>query len=186
MAKMVDKAVDEVLRKSFSRAQSGVRSVVYNVVGQVMLNLLCKNVIEETLDAHVTNNMITYEVAKGLSERLLTLCSFMVPIVTLVRRKPDLAKKIDKMSPTYASKELMSTVKQYNDESESSPRLRESERETSPRRKWSKRRLKLYHNKRKRKNLNPALVLIEVVKREGGLSFGVRVTRRRRFDAQAT
>lgn len=55
MSKMVEEAQDDVLRKMFHNAQSGFRSVVHNVVEQVMLDMYSKDVIEEMKDAHIAN-----------------------------------------------------------------------------------------------------------------------------------
>lgn len=53
MVTTVEEALDDFLRKTLCNARSGVRSVIYNVVKQSMLDLLCQDIIGETLDAHM-------------------------------------------------------------------------------------------------------------------------------------
>lgn len=53
MATMVKEVLNDVLRKTLHNVQSSGQSVVYNVVEHVMLDLVCKDVIRETLDAHL-------------------------------------------------------------------------------------------------------------------------------------
>lgn len=91
---------------SFPNAQSGVQSVLYNFVEQVLLDLLRKEVIEETLDAHVTTFFDTDEAAKGLSKRLLASTFFMALIANFNRRKSNTAMQDKKCSTTIASKDL--------------------------------------------------------------------------------
>lgn len=74
---MDEEAQDEDLRKTMLKAQSGVRSVVYTVVEQVMLDLLRNDIIGETLDARVAKFFDTNEAAEGLSKSQFTLTSFM-------------------------------------------------------------------------------------------------------------
>lgn len=52
---MVEEALDEALPIALHNTQSEVRSVVYNRVEQIMLDLLRKAVIGEILDAHIMN-----------------------------------------------------------------------------------------------------------------------------------
>lgn len=47
MATMHQKVLDDVLRRTIHIVQSCVRSVVYNVIERVMLNLLRKGIIEK-------------------------------------------------------------------------------------------------------------------------------------------
>lgn len=48
---LVEEFLDNILRASYLNAQSGIRSVLYNFVEQVMLNRLRKDVIGQTLNA---------------------------------------------------------------------------------------------------------------------------------------
>lgn len=57
---MVGEALDEAVHISLYNARSGVRSVAYNVVEQMMLYLLRKNVIGKTLYAHIVKNFDIY------------------------------------------------------------------------------------------------------------------------------
>lgn len=77
---MVKEALDGVLHKTFHNTQSGVRSVIYNIVEQVLLDLLHEDDTKETLDAHITNLFSTCEARAGLSKKLLTSTTFMAPI----------------------------------------------------------------------------------------------------------
>lgn len=46
---MVEESLDDNLRTSFQNAQSGIRSLVYNVVEQVVLDMQRKDAIGETV-----------------------------------------------------------------------------------------------------------------------------------------
>lgn len=74
---MVEKVLAEVLRKTFHNTQNGVRSEGHNFVEQVMLDLLLKHVIRETLFAHIAKFVDTDEASEGLSKRELTSSCFM-------------------------------------------------------------------------------------------------------------
>lgn len=50
---MVKEKLDEILRTSFHNTESSLRSVDYNVVEPVALDVVHKGNIEETLDAHM-------------------------------------------------------------------------------------------------------------------------------------
>lgn len=53
LSTMIEEWLEEILWKSFHNVQSCIQSVIYNVVEQDMLNLLRKDVIKETIDAHI-------------------------------------------------------------------------------------------------------------------------------------
>lgn len=65
MAIMVKKALDDALRKKLHNAQSGVRSVVYTVVEKVMVNLLRKDINEDTVEAYIQSYFDTNTAAEG-------------------------------------------------------------------------------------------------------------------------
>lgn len=90
---MGEKALDDVIRKTILNPQSGVRSVVYNVVEKVVLDMLRELVIKETLGAHIAKYLEIAAAAGGLLKRLLTSSSLMAPTATLNRRKTDTAMK---------------------------------------------------------------------------------------------
>lgn len=52
LLKMAEEPLDDIQKKSLHDAQSGIQWVVHCVVEQVMLVLLRKELIEETLEAH--------------------------------------------------------------------------------------------------------------------------------------
>lgn len=47
MATIVKDMLETALRKTFPNVQSGISSVVYSFVEQLMMDLLCKKVIEK-------------------------------------------------------------------------------------------------------------------------------------------
>lgn len=103
---MVEEALDDVQSRMYHRAQSGVLSVVFNVVEQVILDLLPKDVIGKLLEAHIAKSYDTDECAEGLLKRLLTSNYFMSPLATFVRCRMDTAMEEKKFSAAVASKEL--------------------------------------------------------------------------------
>lgn len=88
---MVEGSLEDILRTLLHNAESGTRSVVYIVVEQVMLALLRKKVVRDTLNADIVNYCNTDVAANKLSKRLMTSSSFMTPITTFVRQKMDTA-----------------------------------------------------------------------------------------------
>lgn len=50
---MVEEALDDILRTLFHNKQSGIQSVVYYILKQVMLDLLHKDVIGKTMDPNI-------------------------------------------------------------------------------------------------------------------------------------
>lgn len=86
---MIEKSRDDILRTSFYKAQSGIRTVVYKAAEQVMLDVLRKDVIGKKLDAHIAKFLDTNAAPKCLSKRLLASSSFMVLNATFARRKTD-------------------------------------------------------------------------------------------------
>lgn len=71
------------------KVQKGIWSVVYNVVEQVMLDLLCKEVICETLDTKIAKCFDMEAATDRLSKRILTSSLFVLAFATFMRRKTD-------------------------------------------------------------------------------------------------
>lgn len=91
IAKMIEEVLIDVLHKTFHNPQTGVRSIVHNVLELEMLDLLRKYVIGKTLDAHIAKFSDKDEAAEGFSNMLFTSTSFMTPIATFVRGKSNTA-----------------------------------------------------------------------------------------------
>lgn len=68
---------------------SGIRSLMYNVSEEVILDLPRKDVICKTLNAHIAKPLDTDVAADMLPKKLVTSSSFMPPIATFGRRKTD-------------------------------------------------------------------------------------------------
>lgn len=77
---MVGEALDEFLCTSLPNAKNVVRSEVRNVVKQLVYNMLHKDIVEESLDAHVANVFDIYAAAERLLKKFLTFSSSMAPI----------------------------------------------------------------------------------------------------------
>lgn len=90
-AKMVERASDEVLRDTLRKAQNGFGAFVYNVVELVMMDLLRRDVIGDTLDAHVARFFEKDEAAEGLWKRMFTSTSFMGRIENFAGHRMDTA-----------------------------------------------------------------------------------------------
>lgn len=117
-----------------------------------MLELLRRNLIENTLDADFAWCLSTGAAAESLSKRLLTSSSVMAPMATFVRCKMDVAIVSLKYSVAFASNELMDTVEPYKDGSESLQSCRDSRSDDPPGRKSSKQHSKRRHDKSKTKD----------------------------------
>lgn len=70
MATMFEESVDDVQRKTFHEVQGGVHSVVHNRINQIMLDLFCKGVIGDSLEAQFASIFDTNEAAKEGSKSL--------------------------------------------------------------------------------------------------------------------
>lgn len=88
---LVAESLDTILRNSYNKAWSGIRSVEYNVRKQLLLDSLREEVIAETLEPHVRKYFDNDAAADRLSKKLLTSRAFVVPIATLVRHRTDSA-----------------------------------------------------------------------------------------------
>lgn len=91
---MVEMSLESIMRTLFHHVQSCIRSVIYNVFEQIILGLLCKEVIGETLEARREKLLDTDASADRFSKRLLTSGSYMKPTVTFMRREMDNTWKI--------------------------------------------------------------------------------------------
>lgn len=92
------------------------RSVVYNIVQQVMLDLLRKEVICKTLNAHFAKFFNREAATYRPSRKILTLSSIMAPVVPFVRRSTDSAIADRGNVASKASKsEQVSTNEMYID-----------------------------------------------------------------------
>lgn len=65
MSTFIKWLLDDVLHKALHKVQSGIRSVFHNVVKQVMLGLLRKDIIRNTLDAYIEIFSILVEPLTG-------------------------------------------------------------------------------------------------------------------------
>lgn len=61
MATKCKEVLDDLLHKTLHSSQNGVRYVVYNVAEQVMLDVLHKDVMGETLDAYIAKFLDAHE-----------------------------------------------------------------------------------------------------------------------------
>lgn len=77
MAAMVEETLDDVLLKTFHNAQIGIWSVLCNVVEQVMLDVVCRDVIGKMFVDHIARFFDMDKAAQGSSNGLVTLASFM-------------------------------------------------------------------------------------------------------------
>lgn len=84
---LVEEALDDILRMSYHNAQSRICSVVYGVLRHVMLHLLRKNVIGETVHAYVSKVFAPDAAADKFLKHLQTSSSFMAPTATFAQRK---------------------------------------------------------------------------------------------------
>lgn len=82
MATMVEEGLDDVQRILLHVGQSGVQSVVYNIVEKAFLDFPSKDVFGETLDAYITRYFDPKGAGEGFLKRLLNARSFMAPITT--------------------------------------------------------------------------------------------------------
>lgn len=108
---LVEEFLDDILRKSYRNAQSGILSAVHYVEEQDVLDQLRKEVVGETLDVHIAKFLDMDAAADRVSKKLLTSSSLMAPVVTFVQRKSDTAiadkgtefTKASKMEPVIAT-----------------------------------------------------------------------------------
>lgn len=73
--------------------------------------MLRKEVIGDTLDSHIARLFDTDADSDRLSKRFLFSSTFMGPIATFVRRKPDAAMEEKKNSAEFMTKDPMDTEK---------------------------------------------------------------------------
>lgn len=83
-----------------------------------MLDLLRKDVNEDTLDVHIAKFFDTNAAADRLLQRLLSSITSMAPNAAFVRRKPIPAMK-QKYSTALLTKDMMDTVEKTNNADDS-------------------------------------------------------------------
>lgn len=86
---MVGETSDQVQRRLFSKVQISVQSYDYQVILEVVLNMLRKDAIGETLEVHTAKNVDTDAAAKEWLKKLPALASFVAPVATPLRREAD-------------------------------------------------------------------------------------------------
>lgn len=72
MATMIENAMDKFIRKTFYNSQNDTCCVVYNVVEQLVLDLLRGSFFIETLDAHIPKFFDRDETTEAFPKRQLT------------------------------------------------------------------------------------------------------------------
>lgn len=87
----VRKTLAGMFRASYHYAESGIRSVLYHVVGHVMLDLLREESIKRTLDTHIAKVLDNVAAAHKLWKMLLVLHLFLTPVAESARRMTDSA-----------------------------------------------------------------------------------------------
>lgn len=89
----------------------------------MVLDLLLKDVIEGTLDAHKVKLLDMNADADRLLKNLLTKSSLMAPILTFVQRKPDAATPNNNtLFPNVSKLEPLAAIEVYADIREEPPR----------------------------------------------------------------
>lgn len=145
LATLVEESLDDILCMSYHDAQSGFPSVVYNYVEKFMLDLLCKNFISETFDAHVAKLFYTDAAADRVPKKLLTPRSFMAPTATFEQRKPDTAiENKNKVLAKASNVDLVAATEVYGEIIKEPPSRSDSgseqpHRTRFPRRRWKNR-----------------------------------------------
>lgn len=151
---MVEELSVDILMTLFHNAQNSIRTVIYDVLEQLMLDLVCEELIRELLKAHITKYIYADAGVAGFSKRLLTARSFMAPIAIFVKRKTVTSMNEKKCSAAVARKEPRDTIPTFTEDSQSSPSWADSLDGQVPSKRSSKRRLKHHHSKRRNKEVN--------------------------------
>lgn len=119
---LVEETWEDIIRTSYHDTQSVIGSVLYNVVVQVILDLLPKEVISETLEAYLVRFFDTYAAAYRLSKKLLASSSFMALIATFVPRKTDsVIANQNTVLEKVSEKEAMAFTEEYGDTIKEAP-----------------------------------------------------------------
>lgn len=113
---LVEEPVDDALPAPYHNPQNEIRSVVYNIVEQVMLDTLREEVFDEPLNPFIVIFFDSDVPFDRLSKNLLTSSSFITPIGTFIRRKihRTIADKSTVLAKT-SKKELVADIVAYGD-----------------------------------------------------------------------
>lgn len=114
LSTMIEYSLDDLLWNHLRIVQTCFRSVLRIIAEHVMLDLVHKDVIGESLDAPIVKFIDPYPAAERLSKRLLISGTFMVPFATLVKRKSDSAIA-QKCSKSFTIKDSIDTLVRYQD-----------------------------------------------------------------------
>lgn len=113
---LIEELLDDILRLSHHNAQSEIRSAMYNVREQIMLDLLRKEIIGETLGGHVAKLLDTDAAINRLSKELLTSSLFVALIVTFVQLENGSAiADQNTVLATASKKKLLASMEEYGD-----------------------------------------------------------------------
>lgn len=116
LKKLVEETPDNILCTFYHNAQGGLRSVSYNAVEQVLLDLLRKDIICEILAETIAKTFGAKAAVNRLLNELLTSYSFGVPIATFSRRKTDsIISYKGTVAPKAIETEQIEAVEKYND-----------------------------------------------------------------------
>lgn len=82
---LVAELVDDILECANQKARVKARSIVYNVVEQILLDLLSRELMEEILANYIVKYFDTTDTAYRVGQKLLSTNSFMAPIATFIQ-----------------------------------------------------------------------------------------------------
>lgn len=142
---MVEDLLDDILRAPFHNAQALIQSGIYNVFEQMRVDLLPKEVVEETLNAHIAKLVDNDAAANEFLKRWLASCSLLVLTATFVRREKKHQRRNGSTIPPFASKEQINIVQTHNNDWRSQPSCSDSRNEDMSGTKWSNCCLKRKH-----------------------------------------
>lgn len=84
---LVADSLSDILQWSYEKARTGARSVFYNVVEQMVFDMLRYERIDEFLDNRITKYFDTNDPADKVGGKLLSTNAFMAPIIKFVQRR---------------------------------------------------------------------------------------------------
>lgn len=95
---LVENSLHDILHWVYKEARTGVQSVVYNVVDEILFDLLREDVTDWTLHKHITKYFDTRDPNSKVGEKLLSTYVFMGPIPALIQRRTSEAVTVERVS----------------------------------------------------------------------------------------
>lgn len=83
---LVADSLNDILQCTYEKSRTGARYVVYNVVKQIIFDLLRRDLMDKTLDQHIAKYFNTSDTVERVRANVVSKNAFMAPITAFIQR----------------------------------------------------------------------------------------------------